>query len=97
MVIDSVCPEESTSPDLHYSFVQFILENYKNLIVAFDNHGPSLNYEILGCRDDMKLLYNLCKAYIFYKKKGYFPKNDFPNTIPSLHCTRWNSRAIMHF
>lgn len=76
LVIDYIFPGVSSSPNLHYSFVQAIIDNYTDLKIKFVNNGPTLEYDNLGWRDDMKLLYLLCESYIFYKKMVLFHKSN---------------------
>ncbi len=82
------------SPQINYPFVSYICNSYQELKDRFKNGNEELEYDNLGWRDDMKLLYHLIYAYKFYIENNRYPKVNLPTVLPNLSNARWNSRAI---
>lgn len=84
----------SISPNLSYSFISRITQEYEQLKTSFDNTGiPLKKTEKDRWRDDMAFLDHLISCYRIFKSSGSFPKVNF-QSLPALSNARWNSRAI---
>ena len=94
-VMDFLIQEPTSKPELNYSFIDKLTENYVSLqadyrLVATDDVNTGENP---GWRDDFKFLYELCQAYRHYKTTSRWPRISWKK-LPNLHQARWNSRAI---
>ena len=85
--------ENTKSPNIDYSFIPELINNYEQLKINFKN-GKEEIIETVGWRDDMKFLFHLTRVFRFYEDSGRFPKVKFQK-IPNLSNARWNSRAIL--
>lgn len=82
------------SPNLSYSFISRITQEYEQLKASFNKIGKSLKkIEQDRWRDDMAFLNHLISCYRVFKSSGSFPKLRF-QALPALSNARWNSRAI---
>ena len=83
-----------TSPNLTYSFIARLTEEYAPLQEAFNNTGKLLKkIECDRWREDMAFLHHLISCYKFFKTSQTFPKVNF-QSLPALSNAKWNSRAI---
>lgn len=94
-VMNFLIQEPTSKPELNYSFIDKLRENYVSLQahyhqVATDDVNTDENP---GWRDDLKFLYELCQAYRQYKTTSRWPRISWKK-LPNLHQARWNSRAI---
>jgi hypothetical protein len=96
VVMDSVFHCSSTSPNISYPFVDQVVNNYEDLKNQFNSKKcrPHLQNEGVGWRDDMKFLYHLSQAFIFFEEHKDFPFIKF-QSLPGMSNARWNSRAIL--
>ena len=70
-----------------------VVKNYDNLQQSYN---PETKMEMVlnpGWGDDFKFLYEQCRQFRFFKGYDTFPVIKL-RKLPSLHNTRWNSRAI---
>ncbi len=92
-VLEFFNPTSSTKPTLNYKFVDDVVKHYENLQQSYK---PEIEMEMVenpGWREDFKFLFELCRAFRFFKENGRFPLIKW-HKLPSLHNARWNSRAI---
>jgi len=86
--------ESSTSPNISYSFVSKINQEYEILKSLFNNNGGLLpKGQPIKWRDDMAFLHHLISCYRYFQRTGSFPQINF-QSLPALSNARWNSRAI---
>lgn len=85
---------KTNSPNISYSFISIIQEQYEQLKTSFDNTGKAQEKAEQDCwRDDMAFLDHLVSCYRYFKSTGSFPKVNF-RSLPAISNARWNSRAI---
>jgi hypothetical protein len=95
-VMDELFGSDTRSANLHYDFVNEIVENYdrlKNTFIQRENGNEKLNVASIGWRDDMQFLLELGYAFRHYRDNRVFPLIEF-KTLPHLSNARWNSRGI---
>ena len=86
--------EKTNSPNISYSFISIIKEQYEQLKTSFNNTGKALEKaEQDRWRDDMAFLDHLVSCYRYFKSTGNFTKVNF-RSLPAISNARWNSRAI---
>lgn len=88
--------ESSVSPDITYPFVYNVINNYVNLKEMYQfqvSINPDEEEKDIGWRNDMNFLYQLVKAFNYYKRYNLMIKLKF-QALPKLSNARWNSRAI---
>ena len=93
LVMDQLLGENKLSPNIEYSFVKPLIQNYEALISQFVNGTEEIT-DKGGWREDMHFLYHLTRILRFYTENGRFPLVKFQK-IPNLSNARWNSRAIL--
>ena len=92
-VLDFFNPISSTKPTLNYEFVDEVIKQYDVLQQFYKPEKEMIIVQNPGWRDDFKFLYELCRAFRFFKETGAYPVIKWKK-LPSLHNARWNSRAI---
>lgn len=93
-VMDEVLGGATSSPNIGYSFVSELVNNYEHLRRSYGQNTVVIKHANVKWRDDMQFLYELCKSYRYYKKNGIFPYINL-KTLPPISNARWNSRAIL--
>ncbi len=83
----------TTSPEMNYTFVTELVENYKALVENFKQTTIEISIPSMKWRDDMNFLLELGLYYRYFTANGIFPVINF-RILPNLSNARWNSRAI---
>ena len=78
---------------INYEFVDDVIKQYDDLQQSYKPETEMQTVQNLGWRDDFRFLYELCRAFRFFKETGAYPVVKW-SKLPSLHSARWNSRAI---
>lgn len=92
-VMDELLGGKTSSPNIAYTFVTELLNEYENLKENYDQNETILNFVNIQWRDDMQYLHELGAAFRHYEKYKTFPYIHF-RPLPLLSNARWNSRAI---
>lgn len=68
-VMDEVLDGKTSSPNISYNFVDELISDYDYLKINYKQNEERIESKNIKWRDDMQYLYELGKAYRYYKKK----------------------------
>lgn len=71
-VMDEVLDGKTSSPNISYNFVDELISDYDYLKINYKQNEERIESKNIKWRDDMQYLYELGKAYRYYKKITYF-------------------------
>ena len=96
-LLDFNFPTASKKPEINYSFVDDVLNDYEKLQNEYIANGSAevaeSDVKNLTWRDDYKFLFELCQAFKYFKTSGLFQKSSgesfhhstMPHGIPEQH------------
>jgi len=92
-ILNAEFPNRSSSPEIHYEFVEILTKNYEELCKNYKTEEHETLYDDgKTYRDDYKFLFELCAAF-----RSFLITNRNPyvkwRKLPCINAARWNSRA----